>query len=157
MKKLFKKFLAWVGQLWKKTDAIVDKIIPVAVNVVQGVKKAIDTGTFDVVAEIAKKLIPGTTDDVIIDKAVEIAKKNVPRIAIQLDIIKNIAEIEGTPDQMKEALFALRNVFGEKWEKFCTGLAQEIAVVLSDGKITTSEAWTLTKLYYDDFVKPKNN
>lgn len=155
MKKLFIKVWSWFSGLWKKTDNVVDKIIPVAVNVVQGVKKAIDTGNLDIVAEVAKKLIPGTVDDVIIDKAVEIAKKNIPRIAIQLDIIKNISEIEGTPEQMKEALFALKNVFGEKWEKFCTGMAQEIVVVMSDGDITTSEAWTLTKRYYDDFVKGK--
>lgn len=157
MKKIFGKVWSWFSGLWKKADNVVDKIIPVAVNVVQGVKKAIDTGNLDIVAEIAKKLIPGTVDDVIIDKAVEIAKKNIPRIAIQLDIIKNISEIEGTPEQMKEALLALKNVFGEKWEKFCTGLAQEILVVLSDGKVTWAEAAILSKRYYDEYVKPKNN
>ena len=42
--KLFNKFSVWVKQLTKKIYKIVDKSIPVAVDVVQWVKKAIDSG-----------------------------------------------------------------------------------------------------------------
>lgn len=146
---------AWSGVtgLWSKLDKKADQIVPVAVTVVQAVKKAIESETFEVVKEIVKNTIPGTVDDAIIDKAVSIAEKNIPVIAIQLEIIKAISETEGTPEQMKASLIALKNVFGDKWEKFTTGLAQSIIEAFSDGKCTGAEAYRLAKEYYDEYVK----
>ena len=151
--KIFKKAWNWVTGLWSKLDKKADQIVPVAVNVVQAVKKAIESETFEVVKEIVKNTIPGTVDDAIIDKAVSIAEKNIPVIDIQLEIIKAISETEGTPEQMKASLSALKNVFGDKWEKFTTGLAQSIIEAFSDGKCTGAEAYRLAKEYYDEYVK----
>lgn len=156
MNKIFKKLFRWVNELIDKFDNKIDKLIPVAVNVVQAVKKAIESETFDIVKEIVKSLVPSTADFVI-DKAVEIAKQNIPKLAIQLEIIKSISNIDNNTEQLQEALIALKDVFGIKWETFCTGLAQEILVVLSDGKVTWAEAAILSKRYYDEYVKPKNN
>lgn len=154
--KLLQNLIKWINGLWIKGDNQADKYVPIAVNVVQAVKKAIDSGNVDIIAGVVKNIIPGTVDDVIINKAVQIAKDRIPKLAIQLNIVKDILAIEGTPEQMQSALIALKNVFGPKWEMFCTGLAQEILVVISDGKVTWDEAWRLTKKYYDEYVKPKN-
>lgn len=156
MKKIFGKISDWVGQLTKKIYKIVDKSIPVAVDVVQWVKKAIDSGEFQTVANIAKSVIPGTYDDVFIDKAVKIAEKEIPKLAIKLEIVEKVSDIEETdPTKLKESLIALKSVFGDKWEQFCTGLASEIIVKLSNKTRTHIEAWKLAKEYYDKYVKVK--
>lgn len=146
---MFKKVIDRIKKFFSRADKLKDKLLPIAVNVVQAIKKAIESGTVEFVADIVKTLIPGTADDVVIDKAVKFAKERVPHLCIQLEIL-NIAN--SSPD-VESALEALKLTYGDKWEQFTSGLAGELMEMLSDGKIDREEAKYLAKEYYDKYIK----
>jgi hypothetical protein len=153
---MLKKVWKWIKGLVRKADDLVEKALPVATAVVEGVKKAIDSGLFDAVSATVKSLIPGTADDVLIDKAVSIAKKQVPKLALQLQIVSGIAGIEDENEQMKAIFKALGESSGVEWQKFCTGLAQEVLIALADDKITWGEAGGLVEYYYRNYINKQN-
>lgn len=151
--KIFKKVWAWIEGLWNDLDHQIEKLLPVATNVVQAVKTAIENKNFDMVTTVIKNLIPGQTDDVIIDKAVELARKHIPQLAIQLEIYNVIADISDPREQLIAVFEKLQTASGEKWQKFCTQLAQQVLVDMSDGKITWGEAGVYVELYYKTYIK----
>lgn len=136
----------------KKLDGTVDKLLPIVSNVVQGVKKAIEYKNFDMIVSVVKKLFPGGADDLIIDKAVSLARLYLPKIALQLQIVTTIADAEDPREQLIEIFEELQNVSDEKWEKFCTQLAQHILIDMADNKITWGEAGVYVELYYKTYI-----
>lgn len=143
LKELIKRIGGWF-------KLFLNKNLPVAVHAVQGVKKAIESGTFDDIANILKMVIPGGADDIIIDRISKFAKKHIPVICIQLEILSatNSNEIN-----LKEALTKLKDVDGDKWAEFTSGLAGDILAMLEDNKIDAGEAKQLAKAYYDRYVR----
>lgn len=78
-------------------------------------------------------------------------EKNLPEIAVRLEIINSLLELEGleatTEYIMKK--FAITDSRGEKALAF----AAELAYFLSDGKLTMKELKEASKDYYDTFIK----
>lgn len=146
-----KKIKAWFISLINGTRKLLKKYLPIAVYVTQGIKKAIESGTVDFLADIVKRLIQGGADDILIDKAVSFAKKRIPELCLQLEII-NIAHAN-SPDAVGIALDTLKETYGEKWEEFMKGIAGELVEYLSDGKIDLKEAKELASSYYKEYVK----
>lgn len=155
MKKLLLKLWYWVMKLLKGLDKAVDRLVPIASAVVEGVKKGIETGSIDIIGEVVKTIIPGDFDDFIINKAIALARKHIPTISMQLNIIANIED----PEKQLIALFAkLKYTEGELWQKFCTQLAQQILVDLSNtddtpNEITWGESGVYVELYYKTFIQ----
>lgn len=149
---MFKKVWIWFKKLWSKLDDLSDKLIPLASAVVEGAKKAIEYKDFNMIVTVVKSLTPDVADAVI-DKAVELAKKYIPKIALQLEVIESLSDIEDVEEQMIAVFKKLEDISDEKWQRFCTGLAQEILVALADGKITWGEAGGFVEYYYRNYLK----
>jgi hypothetical protein len=153
MLKLLKKIWKWIKKVWNKVDELADLYVPIAAGAVEAVKKAIESKKFSVIIAIIKTFTPKTTD-AIIDRVVELLKEYIPKVSLQLQIIEAIAD-EEDPVKQIELIFQKigEGVSNEQWQKFCTGLAQEILYVLADGKVTWAEAGMLIEYYYQNYVK----
>jgi len=151
MKKILLRLWNFIMKIANKTSEEVKRLIPIATNVVQVVKVVMDNPAFDISAEVLKKLIPGEMDDMIIDRAVFLAKKYIPKIALQLEIINAITE---NPNADLKVVFAkLQHSSPEKWQKFCSQLAQQVLIDMSDDKITWGEAGVYVELYYRTYIQ----
>jgi hypothetical protein len=153
MKRILLKLWSFILRMTNKIDGAVEKIIPVATNVVQAIKLAVENPLFEITTTVVKNIIPGQTDDIIIDRAVVLARLYIPRIALQLNIINSITDIEDPREQLQIIFAKLQNVKGEKWQKFCSQLAQQIVIDMADGKITWGEAGVYVELYYKTYIK----
>jgi len=153
MKKLLLKLWYWIMKLTKGLDKAIDRLVPIASAVVEGVKKGIEHGSIDIVADVVTRLIPGEFDDVIIDNAIVLGRKYIPVIALQLNIVSNISVIEEPREQLIAVFAKLQHAEGEVWQKFCSQLAQQLLIDMADNKITWGEAGMYVELYYKTFVK----
>jgi hypothetical protein len=159
MKNFFKNVWNWIVQtfykVWNKVDEVIGSFLPVATNTVEAVKKVIENPLLNVTVEVIKSFTPDVADKVI-DKAVELLKEKIPQLALQLKIVDELHGIEDKNEQVRQILFVIsQGVDNEKWEKFLSGLAQEILYALSDGKITWGEAGALVEYYYQNYIKEK--
>lgn len=150
MKKLFKKVKELYDVLLNRTK----KWIPVAVNIVEGIKKVMDSEVDDVVLAIVKAAIPGETDDFIINKVKSVVEKWLPKILLELQITESIANIQDKNEQLKAILAKIKVSSDETQNVFYHGLASLILEKLSDGKITWSESVLLAEYYFKN-IKQK--
>lgn len=150
---MIEKIKNWFKSLFDKTKSLVNKHLPTVVLAVQGIKKVIDSGAVDFLADIVKKLISGTADDIVIDKVIAFLKERIPVLCIQLEILNAANVSGGDAEVLQQALDALKGTYGDKWEEFTSGLAGDLLEYLADGKIDSKEAMELAKEYYDKYVK----
>lgn len=155
MKNLFKKIWNFIEGLFSKLEREVEKYVPVAVNIVEGVKRTVENKQFKSVLEIVKFSIPGDTDDKIIDKVMAVAQEYIPKIAIQLNIIESITDIEDVNEQMIAVTNALKSSNDEQKSDYWHELAAFVLRRLSDGKITLGEAGSIAEYHYQNYVKPQ--
>lgn len=155
MKKLLQRIWAFIEGLFSKLEKEVEKLVPVATNIVQGIKKVVESGTTDTILEVIKFTIPGNTDDKIIDKAMEITKEYIPKIAKQLGIINAITEIEDVNEQMIAVVNVLKDANDETKSDYWHELAAFTLKALADGKITLGEAGAIVEYHYQNYVRPK--
>ena len=153
MKKLLLKLWNFIMSMTNKLDNEVEKLIPVATNIVQAVKKAIENDQILIVLEVIKFTIPGNIDDKIIDKALELTRKYIPKIALQLQIINSITEIEDTNEQMIAVINVLKNASKEEQSKYWHELAKQILYALADGKVTWGESASIVEYHYKNYIK----
>ena len=132
-----KKFINWLKSLFANVKKLSEKYIPIAVTVVQGIKKAIENGNLDITADVLKELIPGTIDDVLIARVVVFLKKQIPVWCDKLGIAQD----------------ALNQLSGEKWAEFTSGLAGDIASEISGGILNPEASAIDSKIYYDTNIK----
>jgi len=140
-------------KMLRKLDKKVESLIPIASNVVQAIKVVMENGKLDMMATVLKQLIPGVKDDLIINSAVALAKKYVPVIALRLEIITSITNIEDPELQLIEIFGKLQDTSKVKWQMFCSQLAQQIVIDMADEKITWGEAGVYLELYYKTVIK----
>lgn len=128
------------------------KLVPVAINVVQGLKAVMDGPVDDVLAFIIKTAIKGQTDDVIIDKTTATVKEWIPKILFELELINSIANIEDQNEQLQAILNQINLSSDEKKKIIYHGLASLILEKLSDGKITWSDSVAISEYYFKNFI-----
>lgn len=153
MKKFFRKIWAGVKRMYGK---LVDKtrdVVPVAINIVQGVKTVVDGPVDDIVATILKRAIPGIKDDILIDKVHNLIIKYVPQALTRLMLIKDVANLTNPNDQLKAILAQLRLSSDEQKSIVYHGLATLILEKLADGKLTWGESAIIAEYYYENFTK----
>lgn len=153
MKKLLKKLLNWVSGLFNSLEREVKKYVPVAINIVEGVKDVIDSPVADVVLAITKKAIPGEKDDVLIDKVLTFVKNKLPMLLLELKMVNSIAGIEDPNEQLKAILAELKFTSDRSKNAFYHGLASLILESLSDGELTWGEAVMVAEYYYQNTKK----
>ena len=149
--KTLTKIKEWFKSLFRTADELKDKYLPIAVNVVEAIKKAIESGTVDVIEDIAIMLYP--KGGILIKKATEYAKDHIPSLCLQLQIIELSDLADGDVDALTVSLDKLKETTGEQWDNFMSGMAGTLVSYLSDGKIDWKEAKELAGEFYDEYVK----
>ena len=155
MKNIIQKVWSFVENIFTKLDNKIEKLIPVAANIVEGVKKALENEQVISVIEVVKFAIPGDTDDKIIDKAIGLAKEYVPKIALQLGILKSITDIEDVNAQMLAVVAALKDANADEKSDYWHELAAFILKKLADGKLTLGEAGAIVEYHYKNHIQNK--
>lgn len=151
IKRIFKKIRDWYVGL----TIDVKQYIPIAINVVEGIKKFMESDVDDIIAEIIKMAIPGNVDDIIIDNVKEILEEWIPIILNRLSIIDK-REIRSEEDFVKVNLHALKNSNIDMKHAFYHNFATLILQKLLNDKLTKSECIILTEYYYvNEFKKQK--
>jgi hypothetical protein len=147
-----KNFFKWLKSLVSKLQKLKDKYIPVSVKIVQAVKAAINSGTLSIVIDGFKLLLP-TAGDIALDQFEKYLIRRIPALCVQLEIINAVNLSDKSEEAIKQALNALSETYGEKWDEFMSGLAGDLANYLSDHVLDSKEAKKLAGKFYDEYIK----
>ena len=158
-----KKTLAYVTNLYQSLTSSYKQIIPVALNIVEGIKNFTDSPTEDVILEIVKAAIPGTADDVFIDKANLVVKQWVSFVLAELQIANNNLPkgsvkltLNNDNDKLKASLKKLNACSPETKKIIYHGLAALLIEKLSDSKVAWGDSTLLAQYSYTNLNKNAN-
>lgn len=160
------RILRAIASLFNNLKSEVKKALPLAVVIVNGVKDLVTNPTagsvFDAILEFVKKSIPGTLDDVLIDKIHLALHNTLPKLALNLTILNEIDSIEDPVlkaaklnEVLQNALAEINFSTDEAKRNFWDGLMKLVAVDISDGKITWDELSGLSKYVFDNIEELK--
>lgn len=144
---------AFVAQLWSKADELVEKVTPIAINVVNALKKVNEGTTGDIIETILSLAIPGKADDAIIKVIRERLKEILPKVLLQLNLAQSIADIKDPNEQLKAILTAINLSSDETKNAYYHVLCTMILKALADGKLTWSESVQIAEYYYANLYK----
>ena len=147
---IFYKVKAFVLTIFDKADELVERIAPVAINVVEEIKKINETTTGDIIELIITKAIKGEADDLIIRNLRVKLKEKLPEVIEVMRLALNIAKVDDKNLQAKMVLDAINfspdQVKNAHYHTFCSMLIESIA----DGKLTWGESVILAQYVYDN-------
>ena len=154
---IFKK----IANLFKKAETEVHKFVleisdfalahcKDAVNVLQAIKKGIDSNTFKTLKDLVVTLIPGTTDDVIVNAVVAVLDEDLPKSCTALGIVYDAASKGTDVEKLAAIMQGISNTTTDKKAKIYTELAAKIATQLSDGKLSWNEIIVDTQYIYSN-------
>ena len=153
---LFLKIKLFIVQLYSKADELIERIAPVAINVVEQIKTINETTTGDIIELIITKAIKGEADDLIIRNLRVKLKEKLPEVIEVMRLALNIAKVDDKNLQAKMVLDAINfspdQIKNAHYHTFCSMLLEKI----SDGKLTWGESVIIAQYYYDNIYKPKN-
>lgn len=155
------KLKEWIKKVWeyikKFYSQLVDKTkqyVPIAINVVEGVKMVMDSPVDDIVLSVVKFAIKGQADDIIIDKVKAVVEEWVPKVLLELQIVDSIANITDPNEQLKAVLARIKMSSDETQNMVYHGLASIILEKLSDGKLSWSDSVAISEYYFNNIYKP---
>ena len=153
LKALFLKIKLFIVQLYSKADELIERIAPIAINVVEQIKQVNESTAGDVIELIISKAIKGNADDLIIRQVREQLRKRLPEVLEIMRLSMNIAKVDDKNLQVKMILDAInmspdeiRNAY---YHTFCVMILEKI----SDGKLTWSESVMIAEYYYNKIYK----
>lgn len=155
IKMLLATIIAFISSLWKRADKLVHQIAPIAINVVEAIKKVNESVSGDIIEHIIESIIPGVQDDVIIGLIRNKLKDVLPKLIIELNIANSIANIEDPNEQIKAIINAINLSPDETKNTYYHVLCTKIVEALSDGKLTWSESIHIAEFYYSNIYKKK--
>ena len=152
---LFLKIKLFIVQLYSKADELIERIAPVAINVVEQIKQVNESTTGDIIELIICKAIKGNADDLIIRQDREQLRKRLPEVLEIMRKALSIAKVDDANLQVKMILDAINMspdaVKNAHYHTFCSLVLEKI----SDGKLTWSESVLLAEYYYYNiYIKP---
>ena len=155
LKQLLLKIKLFIIQIWDKSDEFVERIGPIAVNVVEQIKQVNESTAGDVIELIISKAIKGNADDLAIKAIREQLRKRLPEVLEIMRLSMNIAKVDDKNLQVKMILDAINMspdaVKNAHDHTFCSLVLEKI----SDGKLTWSESVLLAEYYYYSiYIKP---
>ena len=152
-KALFLKIKLFIVQLYSKADELIERIAPVAINVVEEIKNINETTTGDIIELIITKAIKGEADDLIIRNLRVKLKEKLPEVIEVMRLALNIAKVDDKNLQAKMVLDAINfspdQVKNAHYHTFCSMLIESV----SDGKLTWGESVIIAQYYYDNLYK----
>lgn len=160
------RILRAIASLFNNLKREAKKALPLAVIIVNGVKDLVTNPTsgsiFDAILEFVKKSIPGTLDDVLIDKIHVALHNTLPKLALSVTVLNEIEKIENPElkaaklNELLQAFLAEINFSTDEAKRnFWDGLMKLVAVDISDGKITWDELSGLSKYVFDNIDELK--
>ena len=155
LKALFLKIKLFIVQLYSKADELIERIAPVAIEVVEQIKQVNESTAGDVIELIISKAIKGNADDLIIRQVREQLRKRLPEVLEIMRLSMNIAKVDDKNLLVKMILDAINMspdaVKNAHYHTFCSLVLEKI----SDGKLTWSESVLLAEYYYNKiYIKP---
>lgn len=153
MKQFLANMWAFIVGLFNSLDKLVDKFAPVAINIVEGIKKVNENTTGDIIEFVITAAIPGTKDDVIVKLLRKKLKECLPKIIQQMNIIQSISGIENQNEQLKAILAAINMSSDETKNAYYHSFAALILQSISDKKLTWAESVYIAQYYFDNIHK----
>jgi len=152
-----KKFIAniWnkIKDLYNSLIGTSKKYIPIAINIVEAIKKVTDSPVDDIILSIVKAAIPGTADDVMIDKVKDTVEKWLPKILLELRLWQSVSNIEDQNQQLQAILKEINLSSDETKSIIYHGLAALILEKLSDGELSWSDSVAISEYYFKNIHK----
>ena len=148
-----KRMVAKTGLLlnnaYEKLSELGKDVVPPAVKVTQYLKTFFESNKDEVIVDVISGVYPVAGKYA--EKVKVFLEKYLPKLAVKLEIINSMLELEGLPASTEYIMkkFAITENRGEKALAF----AAELAFFLSDGKLTIEELKKGSKDYYDIFIK----
>ena len=153
IKALFLKIKLFIVQLYSKADELIERIAPVAINVVEQIKTINESTTGDIIELIISRVIKGNADDLAIKAIREQLRKRLPEVLEIMRLSMNIAKVDDANLQVKMILDAINMspdaVKNAHYHTFCSLVLEKI----SDGKLTWSESVLIAEYYYNKIYK----
>ena len=150
LKQHFLKIKLFIIQIWDKADELVERIAPIAINVVEQIKQVNESTAGDVIELIISKAIKGNADDLIIRQVREQLRKRLPEVLEIMRLSMNIAKVDDMNLQVKMILDAINMspdaVKNAHYHTFCSLVIEKI----SDGNLTWGESVIIAQYYYDN-------
>ena len=150
IKAIFYNVKAFVLTIYDKADELVERIAPVAINVVEQIKTINETTTGDIIELIITKAIKGEADDLIIRNLRVKLKEKLPEVIEVMRLALNIAKVDDKNLQAKMVLDAINfspdQIKNAHYHTFCSMLIESV----SDGKLTWGESVILAQYVYDN-------
>lgn len=142
-----------IARLFNKLKSEVKKLVPIAINIVEGIKSVMDSPVDDILATIIKNAIPGDADDILIDKITKVVKEWIPKVLIELKMVESVAGIDDQNEQLKAILSQFKLSSDETQNIFYHGLCSLILEKLSDGKLSWSDSIIISEYYFRNVAK----
>ena len=153
IKSLFLKIKLFIIQIWDKADELVERIAPIAINVVEQIKTINESSTGDIIELIISKAIKGKADDLAIKAIREQLRKRLPEVLEIMRLSMNIAKVDDKNLQVKMIIDAINfspdEIKNQRYHDFCAF----VLVKISDGKLTWGESVKIAEEYYEKFKK----
>ena len=153
IKALFLKIKLFIVQLYSKADELIERIAPVAINVVEQIKTINETATGDIIELIISRAIKGNADDLAIKAIREQLRKRLPEVLEIMRLSMNIAKVDDANLQVKMILDAINMspdaVKNAHYHAFCSLVIEKI----SDGNLTWGESLIIAQYYYDNIYR----
>ena len=153
IKALFQKIKLFVLNIWDKADELIERIAPVAINVVEQIKTINESTTGDIIELIISKAIKGNADDIIIHQIREKLKTELPKVLEIMQTALNIAKVDDANLQVKQIIAAINLSPDEVKNVYYHTFAVLILEKISDGKLTWSESVMIAEYYYNKIYK----
>lgn len=150
----------WIKKVWEKAKSLftiadekAKKLTKLAIKITNAVKTVVDSPVDDIIAEIAKKSISGTADDIAIDKAMTIIKEKLPSIIIKLNLIDAALSVSDPYEKANAILAQVKFASDDQKNLFYHSLATTLIGQLSDGKFTFGECCVIAEMGYQEMKK----
>ena len=153
IKAIFYNVKAFVLTIYDKADELVERIAPVAINVVEQIKTINETTTGDIIELIITKALKGEADDLIVRNLRAKLKEKLPEVIEVMRLALNIAKVDDKNLQAKMVLDAINfspdQIKNAHYHTFCSMLIESVA----DGKLTWGESVILAQYVYDNIYQ----
>jgi hypothetical protein len=150
----------WIKKVFEKAKAFftfadekAKKLTKLAIKVTNAVKIVVDSPVDDILAEIAKRAIPGEADDILINNAMIAINKKLPVIINELVIVDTLLQVEDPVEKAKLILEKIKFASEDQKNQFYHNLASTLISQLSDGKFTFGECCVTAEIIYQEMKK----
>lgn len=145
--KLFSGIGHFFSNLFAKAKPFLEKEIPLAIELVNGFKKAVDLVETSPIKQVFDAAV-GPVGAALVAQA-QVA---LPKVLTDLGIAKGVVDQTNTEDTLMAAINAVAQIAPSNRNMYLSGIATTLLTALSDGKLTWAEAEIIINKSYQDGV-----